>query len=133
MCLCSCRQRKPKSLDDFIILGKLGSGYFGSVSKVQYKGDEKVYALKSISQEKFKMKENEALEIDYIREKHILYDLTKKNNPHIVKLYADFQDSKSRYLLMEFCEGTTLQNLRGNVSGGYVDQNLVNLIFTINL
>ena len=120
MCLCSCRQRKPKSLDDFIILGKLGSGYFGSVSKVQYKGDEKVYALKSISQEKFKMKENEALEIDYIREKHILYDLTKKNNPHIVKLYADFQDSKSRYLLMEFCEGTTLQNLRGNVSGGYV-------------
>ena len=141
MCICdSCKKEKniqknqsfrsPKSVDDFIELETLGSGAHGSVKKVQYKYDLKIYALKSLKQEQFKGVYKDAKEIDYIREKQILYDLTAKGNKHIVKLFADFQDSKNRYLLMEYCEGTILQNLRGNALGGYVDQNLVINIIT---
>ena len=122
--------KKPLSINDFTKLERLGHGAHGSVLKVKYKYNKKIYAIKEISQNRFKSKGKEIKEIDYLREKEILYDLSKKNNPHIVKLYADFQDSNYRYLVMEYCEGTILQNLRGKDLGGYVDQNLVINILT---
>ena len=61
-----------------------------------------------------------------MREKEILYELTKRNHPHIVKLYADFQDIDSRYLVFEFIEGISLNNLKGSEQNkGYLEQNLI--------
>ena len=121
------RFRFPISINDFSILQVLGNGQFGTVYKAQYKPTGIIYALKTQLQSNFKSQEKE---INYFREKCVLYDLTKKNYIHIVKLYADFQDVYNRYLVCELCEGTTLDNLRGSTPDGYVNQNLVINILT---
>ena len=118
----------PLTIKDFDILEKLGEKYHSSVYKVKYKKIGGIYTLKTKEREKFN---NNDKEIDYLREKTILYDLTKRNHPHIVKLYAEFQDNNYRYLVMEYCKGTTLEKLRGNEQNkGYVDQKLVIHILT---
>ena len=117
----------PISLNDFNIMERLSMTAYGSVYKAIYKKTGKVYALKAKKQGYFKDQEKEK---DYLREKEILYDLTKKNSHHVVKLYADFQDTNHRYLVMKFCEGTSLSKLKGNNPHGYVDQKLVIHILT---
>ena len=118
----------PISFNDFNILEQLSNSSFSSVYKAIYKKTGQIYALKAKKQEIFKKKEKE---IDYLREKTILYDLTKNNYYHAVKLYGDFQDNNNRYLVMEFCEGISLDKLRGNAENrGYVDQRLVIHILT---
>ena len=99
---------KHPNLNDFIEIKNLGNGANGSVIKVQNKIDKKYYAMKKIK--KIKNKEKE---IDYLREKEILYKLTKsKENSEIldkiIKLYYDFEDNKYRYLIMEYCDGVNL-------------------------
>ena len=119
--------KTPINIDDFLVLATLGKGKFGQVFKVKYKLTGKIYALKTQDQERFKNKDRET---DYLREKSILYELTKKNYKFTIKLYADFQDNKSRYLVTEFCEGQSLDKLRGHSPGGYVGQQLVIHILT---
>ena len=120
--------KSPISISDFSVLKQLGSGVHGSVCKVQYKHTGNIYALKQIKQSFF---DTESKEIDFMREKEILYDITKRDYPSIMKLYADFQDNNYRYLIMEFSEGIGLHKLRGsNPPIGYVDQNLVIYILT---
>ncbi len=107
----------PLSIDDFEFIQELSMSKFGKIVISKYKKTGGNYAVKILNQELFKNKEKE---IDYFREKEILYDLTKRNHPHIVKLYADFEDTNYRYLVMEFVEGTSLNKLRGNAAGGYI-------------
>ena len=108
----------PMSINDFEVQEVKGHGKFGSVSKVIYKKTGMIFALKIINK-------IEETEIDFLREKQILYDLTKKNYKHVVKLYAHFEDYNNRYLVMEIVDGTNLRDLRGNHPNGYVDQKLV--------
>ena len=108
----------PMSINDFEVKEVKGHGKFGSVSKVIYKKTGMIFALKIINK-------IEETEIDFLREKQILYDLTKKNYKHVVKLYAHFEDYNNRYLVMEIVDGTNLRDLRGNHPNGYVDQKLV--------
>ena len=110
------------SLNDFEIIKELGRGQHGSVYKVKYIKTGMLFALKTINQSYFK---NEEREIDFLREKQILYDLTAKNYKHVVKLYADFQDNNSRYLVMEMVDGTSLCNLKGNPQNGYIEEKLI--------
>ena len=112
--------RKPISMNDFQILCQIGKGYFGAVYKVKYNINGQIYALKRYEKAKAK-KEHE---IDYYREKTILYDLTRRGYPTIVKLYADFEDNTTKNLVMEYVEGITLRKKRGN-NNGYVPQNEV--------
>ena len=118
---------KPLSIDDFDLIKPLSKSRFGQIMLSKYKKTGAHYAVKSLEQKIFKNKDSE---IDYLREKEILYDLTKRNHPHIVKLYADFEDANYRYLVMELIEGTSLDKLRGKAPGGYVEQNLVIHILT---
>ena len=115
----------PISLNDFQTLLVLSQGKYGSVYKVKYKKTGKIFALKAINQKYFTSKEREKIEIDFMREKEILYDLTAKNYIHVIKLYSDFQDMDNRYLVMEMVEGTYLNELKGNQENGYLDQKLV--------
>ena len=106
----------------------MAKGDHDSVFKVKYNLNGGIYTLKAKNQENFKNKEKE---IDYLREKEILYDLTKKNCPYTPKLYVDFQDISYRYLVLEYIEGSNLKNLRdNNENKGYIDQNLVIHILT---
>ena len=103
----------------FKLISKLQCGFFGSVIKAQcIKGDEdiemdKIYALKF----QIISKNNE---IDYLREKTILYDLynlykKNKGSNYIMKLYGDFELIKYEdnycVLIMEYCEGISLGNI----------------------
>ena len=118
----------PLQKDDFLILESLGGGAFGKVDKVKYRITGKIYALKKINKSSINNYEKEK---DYLREKKILYDVTKKNFPYVVKLYADFEDNIYKYLVMEFSEGIGLDKLRGNqINNGLIDQNLVIHILT---
>ena len=117
--------KTPLSFNDFEVLKEIGSGYFASVYRVRYKIDGQIYAIKRYD----KSKDKKESELDYYREKAILYDLDKRGYPSIVKLYADFEDNVSRNLVMECVEGITLQKKRGNMNG-YVPQNEVINILT---
>ena len=110
--------QEPISLNDFYEKEIFGKGKFGCVSKVIYKKTGMSFALKKTD------KINQS-EIDFQREIHILYDLTKKNYNHVVKLYAHFEDINSRYLVMEIVDGPNLKKLRGNPPYKYVSQELV--------
>ena len=119
----------PLSIKDFDILAILGNGSYANVYKARYKMNGELYALKAKRQDYYKKYPDK--EIDDLREKEILYDITKRNHPHIVKLYADFEDDEYKYLVMELYEGKTLNTLRGNDQNqGYVEQNLVINILT---
>ena len=122
------QSNNPMSISDFINFKKIGEGAHGYVYQAQYKKDGLIYAVKFQEQQFFDSQEKE---INYFRERQILYDLTRQNHPHIVKLYADFQDSNYRYLVMELLEGTFLHELKGDaLNRGYVNQNLVINIIT---
>ena len=118
----------PISVNDFEVIETLGKGFHGKVSMARYKKTGGIYTIKAIYQNQFQ--HNDKI-IDFLREKEILYDLTKRNHPHIVKLFADFKDAEYLYLVFEYIEGITLDKLRGSEQNkGYVDQNLVINILT---
>ena len=117
--------KTPLSFNDFEVIVRLGKGFFGSVYKVKYKLNGQIYAIKQYEKAKAKKEQ----ELDYYREKAILYDLNKRGHPAIVKLYADFEDSTTRNLVMECVEGITLKKKRGKLNG-YVPQNEVINILT---
>ena len=98
------------SLKDFEIISKLGNGCFATVFKVKYNRNGLIYALKQYNKEKLRNEKD----IDYIMEKSILYDITQKDYPNIVKLYADFEDNDTINLVMEYVEGINLKYLNGN-------------------
>ena len=113
----------PMSINDFELIKTLGQGAYSKVSMARYKNNGGIYVIKALNQSLFK---NKDIEIDFMREKEILYELTKRNHPHVVKLYADFQDIDSRYLVFEYIEGISLNNLKGSEQNkGYLEQNLI--------
>ena len=120
----------PISFSDFNIIEQLSMSAYCTVYKACYKKTGKIYALKAKKQGYFQNNQKDQKEKDYFREKEILYDITKKNCHHVVKLYTDFQDANCRYLVMKYCEGTKLSQLRGNNPQGYVDQKLIIHILT---
>ena len=118
----------PLSISDFENIKELGKGDFAHVYMYKYKHTGMSYAIKVIKQSYFKSQQRE---LDYLREKEILYDLTKRDYPHTVKLYADFEDNNYRYLVMELIEGTLLQDLGGSFPNNlYIEQELVINILT---
>ena len=111
------------NINDFSILGQLGINKSGSIYKVQYNLTGDIYIIKSINLKNFQHKDSE---LDFLREKEILYDLTKKNISYFIKLFADCHDDNYQYLVKEYYEGTTLKQLRGNPQNfGYIDQKLI--------
>ena len=118
--------KNPLSINDFEILNNNGKGAHGSVFRAKYLINGQIYALKRY----LKAESNDEKDLDYIREKAVLYDLTQRNYPNIVKLYADFEDNTSKYLVLEFVEGKTLKQISNENFNVYIPQNQIINILT---
>ena len=81
---------------------KSSSGYYGTVSKANFKNDaSKFYAVKSISKSNLSQKSLKNLICE-------IQILAKLDHPNIVKYYETYDDDKYFYLVMELCEGGEL-------------------------
>ena len=101
---------RKNSLKDFKIIRLLGRGSFGKVYLVEYRSDNKIYAMKVLSKERiFKMRQ-----VNHTKNEREI--LEKLNNPFIVKLYFAFQSERKLYLVTEFVQGGELfQLIKSNV------------------
>ena len=80
------------------ISSKFSSGYYGTVSKANFKNDaSKFYAVKSISKSNLSQKSLKNLICE-------IQILAKLDHPNIVKYYETYDDDKYFYLVMELCE-----------------------------
>ena len=127
-------QISPISINDFLKLEDLGEGKHGYVKKVKYIHNNMNYALKMIPQSLFKTnngQNNLENETDYLREVAVLKDLSTRNNNHVIKLYANFQDIYFRYIVTDFVEGQTLDKLREEHQNKneYIQQKVIINIF----
>ena len=86
------------------IIKKLGEGGYGRVIQVKNKSDNQYYAIKEI--EIKKMKNN----IENIKNEEDM--LSKFNCNNIVKYYDSYLDKDKFYILMEYCDGQNLRDLK---------------------
>ena len=83
----------------------MGNGAFGQVYLVQYKKNQKYYALKVLNKKKLILK------------KHLKYAvgeaniLKKVNSPFIIKLYFAFQTPSNIYMVLDNCSSGDLSEL----------------------
>ena len=96
-------------LSDFIIEKELGKGNFGSVCLVTSKITKKVYALKEIKREMY----NETQRLEVEKEIRLLKQL---NHPHVIKFFTSFIENGNFYLVMEYINGGSLENLYKQVT-----------------
>jgi len=94
------------SKEDYCVLNSIGTGSFGSVSKVKRKSDDKVLVWKEINFGKMSEKEKSQL----VAEVNIIREL---KNPFIVKYYDRIIDKTTTrlYIIMEYCSGGDLGHL----------------------
>ena len=95
-------------LSDFIVEKELGKGNFGAVYLVTSKLTKKVYALKEIKREMYN--EDQRLEVE--KEIRLLKDL---NHPHVIKYFTSFQENGNFYIVIEYINGGSLENLYNQV------------------
>ena len=121
------------NISDFIEIEKLGEGHFGIVKKMQYKGNNQIYAVKFLP----KINTNSQDIKNIFREVNIMPKLNHKN---IVKLYAYFEDNIYNYFVYELVQGCNLEkyvekltnnNMKnyGNRYATHIEQSLLINIF----
>ena len=108
-------------LSDFEVKRELGKGNFGSVSLVESKITNKVYALKEIKGEHYDTQE-QRLEVQ--REIKLLEDL---NHPHVIKYFTSFEENGNFYIVIEYINGGSLEDLYKDVrkEGKYIREKLI--------
>lgn len=94
------------SINDFVVLKKLGEGSFGSVALVQKKSNNKKYALKKVRIMKLSSKEKE----NALNEVRILASI---NHPNIISYKDAFFDNESRTLniILEFADAGDIEGM----------------------
>ena len=93
-------------MDNYEILGPIGNGSFGQVTKVKRKADGRVLVWKEIKYGRMSEKEKQQL----VTEVNILREL---RHNHIVRYHDRVLDKANSkiYIVMEFCEGGDLRAL----------------------
>ena len=94
-------------INEFDLVEKTMVDHSSQTYKSIQKSTKKIYSIKIYPQKIFQSFESE---IDYAREKSILFDISRKNNTNIPKLYNTFEDTLYRYLLFEFIQGQNLKD-----------------------
>ena len=93
------------SLNDFNILTRLGTGYYGTVYLVQHKSTGGIYALKEMKK-KFLVEEEKSNSAQIERDVMI-----RAHHPFVVSIYFAFQSKSKVYLGMEYLTGGQLFRL----------------------
>ena len=87
-------------MDDYEVLGLIGKGNFGSISKILRKSDNKILVWKELDYGLMseKEKQNIVSEVNILKELH---------HPNIVQYYDRIIDKQNQkiYIIMEYCEG----------------------------
>ena len=93
-------------MEKYNVIGKIGKGSFGLISKIMRKSDKKILIWKELNFGNIPKKEKELI----TNEINILKEL---NHPNIVKQYEVIKDdiNSKIYIVMEFCEGGDLDQL----------------------
>lgn len=114
------------SKDDYHLLESIGTGSFGSVSKIKRKSDDKILVWKEINFGKMSEKEKSQL----VAEVNIIREL---RNPFIVKYYDRIIDKSTTrlYIIMEYCAGGDLGHLisKAKKEKTYLDELLIWKVF----
>ena len=92
-------------LSDFVVQRQLGKGHFGSVSLVQSKLTNKVYAMKEIKSERYK---NQQQQLEIQKEIKLLENL---NHPHVITYFSSFSENNNVYIITEYLNGGNLEGL----------------------
>ncbi|KAJ7309512.1 hypothetical protein JRQ81_007558 [Phrynocephalus forsythii] len=95
------RELQP-SVKDFEVRSLVGCGHFAEVQVVREKATGDVYAMKVMSKETLRAREQASL---FEEERNIL---SQNTNSWIPQLYCAFQDKKNLYLVMEYEPGGDL-------------------------
>ena len=85
------------------VIKQLGKGAFGAAYEVSNINDHKKYALKEIQ-----MKEASKEEVDQLKKESRI--LSTINNDNVVKYFESFTEKDTFNIVMEFCEGSDLNN-----------------------
>ncbi|KAH0787546.1 AGC family protein kinase [Histomonas meleagridis] len=92
----------PVTLNDFEIIKVIGRGYFGKVSLVRFKRNNKLYALKSMSKAKL-------VQYNYVDQ--ILNErqvLIQNNHPFLVSAHYAFQTDSKIFIVLDYVPGGEL-------------------------
>ena len=95
-------------INEFEFIEKMIVDHSGEIFKYRHKSTNTLFTIRRYSESLFSSME---AEIDYLREKSILFDITKKNNKNIPRIYNSFEDNSYRYFLMEYFQGKNLKQL----------------------
>jgi len=100
--------------EDFTVLATLGSGGFGEVRLVEYFGDGRQYAMKTISKELLRCMDrvdNALSAASPLLERDVGVAARLWRSPFIVELYATFQTPDKLHYIYELCHGGELFHL----------------------
>ena len=93
-------------MEDYEVLGLIGKGNFGSISKILRKSDNKILVWKELDYGLMseKEKQNIVSEVNILKELH---------HPNIVQYYDRIIDKKNKkiFIIMEYCEGGDIGNV----------------------
>ena len=93
-------------MEDYEVLGLIGKGNFGSISKILRKSDNKILVWKELDYGLMseKEKQNIVSEVNILKELH---------HPNIVQYYDRIIDKKNQkiFIIMEYCEGGDIGNI----------------------
>ena len=90
-----------KTIGEYIILSKLGSGSYGVVYKVEKMSDHNVYVIKQIPLDNLTSKQIYEVK----QEAKILASI---NSIYVVRYYDSFEENNSLNIVMEYCDGGDL-------------------------
>ena len=109
-------------MDKYEVIGEIGKGSFGSISKIIRKNDKQILIWKELKYEGIPDEEKKLIanEINLLRE---------MDHPNIVKQYGTINDYKNSklYIVMEYCDGGDLAKfiMKNKLSKKLIDEKLI--------
>lgn len=95
-------QPAKDELSNYELVKVLGKGCMGKVLLVRHIQKSQVFAMKVIP----KSLVSQGKEYTHaMAERNIMANITKTNNPYLMKLHSAFQDKDNLYLIMDYCAG----------------------------
>lgn len=95
-----------KVVENYLLQEIVGSGQYGKVFKSTHQKTGEIFAVKVIKQEKFK---NVPKLIEFTNNE--VATLKKLNNPNVISFVEMLQSQNNVYLVYEFCNGGTLEDI----------------------